>query len=92
MKNTNHRNYEKSPGTEPFIGKFYNVDGRRLVLKFAGSGSPVVVFLPAAGMTGSRYNDTRMGKPYVSRTVLPTESEGLVHCIFTMQKGGEYHL
>src|SRR5690625_2965785 len=36
-------------------GSFYNVEGRRLLLDHHGSGSPAVVFIPAAGMVGLDY-------------------------------------
>lgn len=37
------------------IGNLYNVGGRRLLLDHNGSGSPSVVFIPAAGMVGLDY-------------------------------------
>ncbi|MDQ0178223.1 alpha/beta fold hydrolase [Bacillus chungangensis] len=41
--------------SESLIGSFYNVGGRRLWLNRSGSGSPSVVFIPAAGMVGLDY-------------------------------------
>src|SRR5690625_7518138 len=40
---------------DPPIGSFYNVGGHRLFLDCSGSGSPSVVFIPAAGMVGLDY-------------------------------------
>ena len=40
---------------DPLIGSFYNVGGHRLFLDCSGSGSPSVVFIPAAGMVGLDY-------------------------------------
>ncbi|WP_208591369.1 alpha/beta fold hydrolase [Gracilibacillus suaedae] len=37
------------------IGRLYNVEERRLLLECSGTGSPTVVFLPAAGMIGLDY-------------------------------------
>lgn len=44
-----------SPDSKSPIGSFYNVGGSRLLLDRSGSGSPAVVFLPAAGMVGLDY-------------------------------------
>ncbi|SEQ47567.1 Pimeloyl-ACP methyl ester carboxylesterase [Virgibacillus subterraneus] len=44
----------KHQGDAP-IGRFYNVEERHLLLDHAGTGSPAVVFLPAAGMVGLDY-------------------------------------
>lgn len=46
---------DKSPGSESPIGSFYNVEGRRLLLDYSGTGSPAVVIIPAAGMVGLDY-------------------------------------
>src|SRR5262249_59887775 len=35
--------------------RFYDVGGRQLMLYASGTGSPVVVFLPGAGVTGLGY-------------------------------------
>jgi pimeloyl-ACP methyl ester carboxylesterase len=43
-----------SDGGAP-VGRFYHVEGRRLVLHRSGSGSPTVVFLPGAGAVGMDY-------------------------------------
>src|SRR5690625_7093986 len=40
---------------DPPIRSFYNVGGHRLFLDCSGSGSPSVVFIPAAGMVGLDY-------------------------------------
>ncbi len=42
------------PGTPP-LGQFYDVDGRRLLLHRSGTGGPVVVFAPGAGLVGLDY-------------------------------------
>ncbi|WP_261133927.1 alpha/beta fold hydrolase [Bacillus sp. Marseille-Q3570] len=55
MKKTNKRPGNQSPVSEPPVGSFYNVDGHRLFLDRSGTGSPAVVFLPAAGMVGLDY-------------------------------------
>ncbi|SFB24668.1 Pimeloyl-ACP methyl ester carboxylesterase [Lentibacillus halodurans] len=56
MKNyTNKHQGDKSQSSESPIGCFYNVEGRRLLLDRSGSGSPSVVFIPAAGMVGLDY-------------------------------------
>lgn len=44
-----------SSDTNSPIGSFYNVGRRRLLLDCSGSGSPTVVFIPAAGMVGVDY-------------------------------------
>jgi len=41
--------------SESPIGSFYNIKGHRLLLDRSGSGSPAVVFIPAAGMVGLDY-------------------------------------
>ncbi|MFA9457263.1 alpha/beta fold hydrolase [Halalkalibacter sp. AB-rgal2] len=41
--------------SEPPMGSCYNVEGRRVLLDRLGSGSPTVVFIPAAGMIGLDY-------------------------------------
>src|SRR5690625_781901 len=46
---------DKSLANGPPIGSFYNVEERQLLLNCAGTGSPSVVFLPAAGMVGLDY-------------------------------------
>ncbi|WP_062106250.1 alpha/beta fold hydrolase [Bacillus niameyensis] len=48
-------NMSDSLESESPIGSFYNVEGSRLLLDRSGSGSPAVVFLPAAGMVGLDY-------------------------------------
>ncbi len=48
--NTNTHRGDKLP-----IGRLYNVEERRLLLECSGTGSPTVVFLPAAGMIGLDY-------------------------------------
>lgn len=48
-------NMSDSLDSESPIGSFYNVEGRRLLLDHLGSGSPAVVFIPAAGMVGLDY-------------------------------------
>jgi pimeloyl-ACP methyl ester carboxylesterase len=45
----------KSLGNGPPVGSFYNVGERQLFLDCSGTGSPAVVFLPAAGMVGLDY-------------------------------------
>ncbi|SFM34936.1 Pimeloyl-ACP methyl ester carboxylesterase [Gracilibacillus orientalis] len=52
--NTTTHQGDKSLGSAP-IGSFYNVEERRLLLDCSGTGSPSVVFLPAAGMVGLDY-------------------------------------
>jgi pimeloyl-ACP methyl ester carboxylesterase len=39
----------------PPIGRHYRVDGRQLMLDRTGNGTPSVVFLPGAGLTGIDY-------------------------------------
>lgn len=41
--------------SEPPVGSCYIVEGRRVLLDCLGSGSPTVVFIPAAGMIGLDY-------------------------------------
>ena len=36
----------------PPVGRFYDLQGRRLMLHRTGDGRPAVVFLPGAGMVG----------------------------------------
>ncbi|MGY4691015.1 alpha/beta fold hydrolase [Salibacterium sp. K-3] len=57
---TMKENIKKHQGDKPLdsgapIDNFYNVEGRRLSLACSGTGSPTVVFLPAAGMIGLDY-------------------------------------
>lgn len=52
---TNKHQGDKSLGSGFPIGRFYNVNGRQLLLDCAGTGSPSVVFIPAAGMVGLDY-------------------------------------
>ena len=37
------------------LARFYDVGGRQLMLYASGTGGPVVVFLPGAGLTGLGY-------------------------------------
>ena len=51
---------EKGNGREALrravpLARFYDVGGRLLMLCSSGTGGPVVVFLPGAGMTGLGY-------------------------------------
>jgi pimeloyl-ACP methyl ester carboxylesterase len=46
---------DKSIGSGSPIGSLYNVEGRHLLLDCSGTGSPTVVFIPAAGMVGLDY-------------------------------------
>jgi pimeloyl-ACP methyl ester carboxylesterase len=39
----------------PAIGRFYDVEGRRLLLRHSGTGAPAVVFVPGAGLVGLDY-------------------------------------
>src|SRR5690625_4935126 len=52
---TNIDQGDKSLANEPPIGSVYNVEERHLLLDCSGTGSPTVVFLPAAGMVGLDY-------------------------------------
>jgi len=42
-------------GAPPPLGRYYQVEGRRLLLHRSGSGSPAVVILPGGGMVGLDY-------------------------------------
>lgn len=53
--NTNKHQADKSLDNGSPIGSLYNVEERHLLLDCAGTGSPAVVFLPAAGMVGLDY-------------------------------------
>jgi pimeloyl-ACP methyl ester carboxylesterase len=46
---------DMSSANGPPIGSYYNVEERQLLLDCAGTGSPSIVFLPAAGMVGLDY-------------------------------------
>lgn len=46
---------DKSPNNRPRMGTVHNVEERQLFLDCSGTGSPTVVFLPAAGMVGLDY-------------------------------------
>lgn len=46
---------EATSDAPPPLGRFYEVDGRRLLLHRAGSGGPAVVFLPGGGGVGLDY-------------------------------------
>ena len=55
---TNHA--EQAKGREALhralpSARFYDVGGRQLMLYASGTGGPVVVFLPGAGVTGLGY-------------------------------------
>ncbi|MFZ4453759.1 alpha/beta fold hydrolase [Salibacterium aidingense] len=52
-ENTKKHQADKLSG--PPIGRYYDVEERRLFLDCSGTGSPSVVFLPAAGMVGLDY-------------------------------------
>ena len=52
---TNKSQGDKYQDSDSPIGSFYNVEERHLLLDCSGSGSPTVVFLPAAGMVGLDY-------------------------------------
>lgn len=52
---TNNNQDDESQGRGSPIGCFYNVEGRQLLLDRSGTGSPAVVFIPAAGMVGLDY-------------------------------------
>ncbi|MGW5365627.1 alpha/beta fold hydrolase [Actinopolymorpha pittospori] len=40
---------------EPPLGRWYDVDGRRLMLYRSGAGGPAVVFVPGSGLVGLDY-------------------------------------
>ena len=42
-------------GAPPPLGRYYEVEGRRLLLHRSGSGSPAVVILPGGGTVGLDY-------------------------------------
>lgn len=42
-------------GAPPPLGRYYELEGRRLLMHRSGSGSPAVVFLPGAGGVGLDY-------------------------------------
>jgi pimeloyl-ACP methyl ester carboxylesterase len=42
-------------GAPPPLGRYFEVEGRRLLLHRSGSGSPAVVFLPGGGTVGLDY-------------------------------------
>ncbi|SIR74785.1 Pimeloyl-ACP methyl ester carboxylesterase [Micromonospora avicenniae] len=44
-----------SSSRQPPVGRFYDVDGRRLLLHRSGTGGPAVVFLPGASAFGLDY-------------------------------------
>jgi pimeloyl-ACP methyl ester carboxylesterase len=44
-----------SPEAAPPVGRYYEVEGRRLLLHQSGSGGPAVVFLPRGGAVGLDY-------------------------------------
>ncbi|MER6045969.1 alpha/beta hydrolase [Streptomyces sp. NPDC001793] len=46
---------EATSDVPPPLGRFYEIDGRRLLLHRAGSGGPSVVFLPGGGAVGLDY-------------------------------------
>ncbi|UFT98148.1 alpha/beta hydrolase [Radiobacillus kanasensis] len=52
---TNKHQGDNSLDNGPPIGRFYKVEERHLLLDCAGTGSPAVVFLPAAGLVGLDY-------------------------------------
>jgi pimeloyl-ACP methyl ester carboxylesterase len=46
---------DTSPAATPPVGRYYEVEGRRLLLHQSGSGGPAVVFLPGGGAVGLDY-------------------------------------
>jgi pimeloyl-ACP methyl ester carboxylesterase len=46
---------DTSPAATPPVGRYYDVEGRRLLLHQSGSGGPAVVFLPGGGAVGLDY-------------------------------------
>jgi pimeloyl-ACP methyl ester carboxylesterase len=45
----------RTSAAAPPLGRFYEIEGRRLLLHRTGSGSPAVVFLPGGGAVGLDY-------------------------------------
>lgn len=54
---TNIQKGDKTLANGPPVGNFYNVEERQLLLDCSGTGSPSIVFLPAAGMVGLDYHN-----------------------------------
>ena len=46
---------DTSPAAAPPVGRYYEVEGRRLLLHQSGSGGPAVVFLAGGGAVGLDY-------------------------------------
>jgi pimeloyl-ACP methyl ester carboxylesterase len=46
---------DNGPAATPPLGRYYDVEGRRLLLHRSGSGAPAVVFLPGGGTVGLDY-------------------------------------
>ncbi len=69
--------YEQSAGrakggtdSTPPLGRYYNVEGRRLFVHQSGSGNPPVVFLAGAGTVGLDYLNVQEGAAELSTSLL----------------------
>ena len=59
----------------PPSARFYDVGGRQLMLYASGTGGPVVVFLPGAGVTGLGYLNLHEQPPGLRRPCFTTARE-----------------
>jgi pimeloyl-ACP methyl ester carboxylesterase len=57
-------------GATPPLGRYFDVDGRRMLLHRSGSGSPAVVFLPGAGAVGLDYLNVQERAAELTTSVL----------------------
>lgn len=57
-------------GGAPPLGRYYEVQGRRLLLHRSGSGSPAVVFLPGGGAVGLDYLNVQERAARLTTSVL----------------------
>ncbi len=60
----------EKPTITPPVGRFYTVEGRRLLLYQAGSGNPPVVFLSGAGTVGMDYLNVQQRAAEISTSIL----------------------
>ena len=57
-------------GAPPPLGRYYQVEGRRLLLHRSGSGSPAVVILPGGGTVGLDYLNIQQWAAKVTTSVV----------------------
>jgi pimeloyl-ACP methyl ester carboxylesterase len=61
---------DSSVAAKPPVGRYYDVDGRQLLLHRSGTGGPAVVFLPGGGAVGLDYLNVQRGVAELTTSVV----------------------